>query len=281
MKIGNPKPAVGRGGNSANSTSTYILKWNPKVFNWSDLPEVVEQIRRRGFIKMRWSCGSTKRIKRNNRVYLLRATIAPRGIVASGVVTKEPHKWGKRSGFYVEVCFDSLLNADCECVLSLERLQSGNLAKAPWTVQGSGKSIPPKTAAALESVWREFLKTRRQTSVALAEEVLAARSYPEGATKQISVNVYERNPEARRRCISHYGCSCLVCGFNFKKNFGELGTGFIHVHHLKPLGEIKKEYQVNPIKDLRPVCPNCHAMIHRDAEALSIQKLKQLIKKQK
>ena len=264
---------------SANGNATYLLKWNPNIYKWLDLSERVEEIQRRGFFKTLWNCGNTKRIKINDRVFLLRATVAPRGIIASGIVTKAPHKWRREKMLYVEVRFDVLLNPDRECVLTLEQLQKGNLADGPWTIQGSGKSIPPKTAAALESVWHAFLKTRRQTSVALAEEVLAARSYFEGATKQMSVHVYERNPDARRRCISHYGCSCLVCGFNFKKNFGELGTGFIHVHHLKPLGEIQKEYQVDPIKDLRPVCPNCHAMLHRDAETLSIQKLKQLIKK--
>ncbi len=36
-----------------------------------------------------------------------------------------------------------------------------------------------------------------------------------------------------------------------------MGEGFIHVHHLKPLSEVGYEYRVDPIRDLRPVCPNC------------------------
>jgi 5-methylcytosine-specific restriction protein A len=49
---------------------------------------------------------------------------------------------------------------------------------------------------------------------------------------------------------------------NFEKFYGVVGKGFIEVHHLIPLSDIKKEYELDPIKDLRPVCPNCHAMIH-------------------
>ena len=99
----------------------------------------------------------------------------------------------------------------------------------------------------------------------------------EGAVCQISVNAYERNPLARKKCIVYYGTSCFVCGFNFGKVFGELGEGFIHVHHLRPLSKIAEEYEVDPVDDLRPVCPNCHAMIHRRSPPLSIEEIKALL----
>jgi len=84
----------------------------------------------------------------------------------------------------------------------------------------------------------------------------------EGAVTTAKVNSYERNARARKRCIEHYGLDCFICGFNFKQAYGNAGDGTIHVHHLKLLSEVKKSYRVDPIKDLRPVCPNCHAMIH-------------------
>jgi 5-methylcytosine-specific restriction protein A len=56
-----------------------------------------------------------------------------------------------------------------------------------------------------------------------------------------------------------------------------LGEGFIHVHHLKPLAQIGEQYELDPINDLRPVCPNCHAMLHRASPALSIDALRALI----
>ncbi len=96
----------------------------------------------------------------------------------------------------------------------------------------------------------------------------------EGAKRTITVNSYERNPQARRMCISHWGATCAVCDFNFEKEYGEVGKGFIHVHHLTPIADIGKEYEVDPIKDLRPVCPNCHSMLHREKDTLTIEELK-------
>ena len=59
--------------------------------------------------------------------------------------------------------------------------------------------------------------------------------------------------------------------------YGKIGEGFIHVHHLLELSVIKKEYKVDPINDLRPVCPNCHAMLHRKKPAYSIEELRNVI----
>lgn len=98
--------------------------------------------------------------------------------------------------------------------------------------------------------------------------------YHEGAARKIFVNAYERDSKARQKCIDHHGLTCKICNFNFEEEFGDLGRGFINVHHLKPLSEIGKEYKVDPIRDLLPVCPNCHAMFHRKEPALSIEEVK-------
>lgn len=101
----------------------------------------------------------------------------------------------------------------------------------------------------------------------------------EGTRKTVIVNVYERNPIARKKCIEHYGVQCQVCEINFENTYGVLGKDFIHVHHLVPLHEIQKGYEVDPIRDLIPVCPNCHAMLHRkeNGDYLSIEQLRQRI----
>lgn len=85
---------------------------------------------------------------------------------------------------------------------------------------------------------------------------------------------YERNRKAREECLAHYGYKCVVCGFDFEKEYGELGRKFIEVHHIVPISSIGKEYAVNPVRDLRPLCSNCHSMIHRNAEVLTIDELK-------
>ena len=57
-----------------------------------------------------------------------------------------------------------------------------------------------------------------------------------------------------------------------------MGAAYIHVHHLKPLATIGSEYEVDPIRDLRPICPNCHAMIHKREPPYTIEEMKQIVK---
>lgn len=95
----------------------------------------------------------------------------------------------------------------------------------------------------------------------------------EGKTRKVSVNIYERNPIARQQCIDYYGCKCCICQLDFECRYGMLGKGFIHVHHVKEISAVGKQYSVDPIKDLRPVCPNCHAMLHRKKPAYSIEEV--------
>ena len=113
-----------------------------------------------------------------------------------------------------------------------------------------------------------------------AEELILEDAFAliEGAKRTVTVNAYERNSKARQLCIKHWRALCDVCGFDFQKTYGNIGSGFIHVHHLVPVSEIGKSYQVNPVDDLRPVCPNCHAMLHTSNPPLSIEQLKGLIK---
>ncbi|WP_461868042.1 HNH endonuclease [Faecalimonas sp.] len=98
----------------------------------------------------------------------------------------------------------------------------------------------------------------------------------EGAVSKVLVNKYERSSIARQKCIEYHGCKCSICGINFEKVYGEIGKGFIHVHHIVPLNEINEEYIVDYKKDLIPVCPNCHAMLHRkiDGKELSVKAVK-------
>ena len=100
----------------------------------------------------------------------------------------------------------------------------------------------------------------------------------EGCVRQVTVNAYERNPEARMKCIEHYGATCVVCNFNFAAVYGQVAAGFIHVHHVKSLADIGAEYEVDPIADLSPVCPNCHAVIHLNGKTRTIAELKKLLK---
>jgi 5-methylcytosine-specific restriction protein A len=102
--------------------------------------------------------------------------------------------------------------------------------------------------------------------------------YVEGAKKTVRVNAFERNAKARRACIAKHGLRCVVCNFDFEEFYGELGVGFIHVHHIRPIALTKGNSKVDPEKDLKPVCPNCHAMLHRKENVITINQLKSLLK---
>lgn len=96
----------------------------------------------------------------------------------------------------------------------------------------------------------------------IPEELDMTTPLYEGVIKKIAVNAYERSGAAREKCILHYGCRCAACGLILAERYGEAVQGLIHVHHVRQLAEINGEYQVDPIRDLRPVCPTCHAVIH-------------------
>lgn len=110
-----------------------------------------------------------------------------------------------------------------------------------------------------------------------AEEAPYGNKLFEGAVRRAQADVYERNMIARARCIEHYGPECAVCRINFEKVYGRLAEGFIHVHHLRPMNSIGHRYEVDPIADLRPVCPNCHAVVHMADPPYTLEEVRAFI----
>lgn len=99
--------------------------------------------------------------------------------------------------------------------------------------------------------------------------------FHEGRDYEVRGIRYERDSDARQRCIEYYGCRCQVCGMSFEEVYGEIGRDFIEVHHLVPISERGGDYIVDPIQDLIPLCSNCHSMIHRTSgERHSLHDLK-------
>lgn len=101
--------------------------------------------------------------------------------------------------------------------------------------------------------------------------------YAEGNKYQVVVNKYERNTTNRELCLALKGYSCQICGFDFEKKYGRVGRHFIHVHHIIPVSKIGPDYVINPAKDLIPVCPNCHAMLHRKDPPYSPEEVLEMI----
>ena len=97
----------------------------------------------------------------------------------------------------------------------------------------------------------------------------------EGGLRQVMINRFERDRRIRDAYIKANNgvCKCAICGFDFESFYGDLGKGFIHMHHMKPLSEIRQEQQTK-FEDLILVCPNCHAMLHRAKPMLTPEQLK-------
>lgn len=90
---------------------------------------------------------------------------------------------------------------------------------------------------------------------------------------------YERSAQNREEAIRIHGTKCMICGFDFEKKYGELGKGYIEVHHIKPLSDLDEEVVVNPATDLICVCSNCHRMLHRfRSYMVSVEELRRIVK---
>ncbi|MDQ0807914.1 HNH endonuclease [Priestia megaterium] len=169
-----------------------------------------------------------------------------------------------QSGQYVRLQLLEQVDTDH---LSLEKLTLNGLKRYP---QG-----PIKVKEGLASYMDKYFDDYYSEGFFHDEENL---SIYEGHKRTIRINKYERSSIARAKCIEEKGIHCVVCDIDFQEVYGEVGEGFIHVHHIVPLHSIGKEYKVDYKSDLVPVCPNCHAMLHRKVEGryLEINELKEI-----
>jgi 5-methylcytosine-specific restriction protein A len=266
--------------------STFLFAWNPKRWDWADLQESIDHLENVGYVEKRWSCGNSKNIKKGDRIFLIRLGEEPRGIMGSGYAKSSyycaPH-WDKTQGKntnYIDIEFDILINPEKNILLDkelLDKIDPMNLQM--WFPQQSGISIKPEIIDALESNWFNFIRENKYIGNSfVSNDVITdiTESFIEGKSKEIIQTRYERNPQARKTCLKYHGYSCQICDFNFEKYFGEIGKGFIHVHHINSIAEIGKEYEINPKNDLIPVCPNCHAMLHSKRPAFTIEEIKKI-----
>lgn len=146
--------------------------------------------------------------------------------------------------------------------------------KIGWTMNENLKKAMEELN--LASMQNNILYDRLPTETLSFDETLL---FTEGKIMKVFVNKYERNLKARNACIRHYGNKCCVCQFDFGEIYGKQVEGFIQVHHVVSLSEIGKEYPVDPIRDLRPLCPNCHSVVHLSKPSLTIEELKDLMDK--
>lgn len=98
----------------------------------------------------------------------------------------------------------------------------------------------------------------------------------EGDKLRIEVNRYERSRYNRAICLSYFGFQCRGCGITLEQKYGPLGSNVIHVHHVVPVSQMGGSYRLDPIRDLVPLCPNCHNIVHRVNPPLLLQNLQEM-----
>jgi len=273
-----------------SNISTFLFTWNPQKWkwNWTDLQESIEHLDNIGYVVRRWSCGNSKNIKKGDRVFLVRLGEEPKGIMGSGYAKSSyyvaPHWDGTqgKTANYIDIEFDILINPEKNILFDKNDLDKVDPNKIQqWFPQQSGISLKPEILSLLESNWFDFVRENKYIGNGfVSNDVILdeTESFMEGKSKEVTQTRYERNPQARKTCLRHNGYSCQICEFNFEKKFGEIGKGFIHVHHINAIAGIGKEYEIDPKNDLIPVCPNCHAMIHSKRPAFTIDEIKAKIK---
>jgi 5-methylcytosine-specific restriction protein A len=261
------------------AVATFILTWNPDKWTFEEgrYEELVDSTARGDTPLEAWSVGVRRRgVSRGDRAFLLRQH-RDRGIVAAGQFTSDvypgPHWDGTaREASYADAEWDTWLPVADR--LSID-LVTSQVPEMRWDrLQASGVQLPEAQARSLERLWEAHLQGLGRDTPRGPDEVSRSEGFPEGAVTRVLVNRYERDPRARRACLDHYGYDCSVCGFNFAQAYGSLGDAYIHVHHTRELSALGPGYQVDRVQDLRPVCPNCHAMLHQRRPPLSIEELK-------
>ncbi len=138
---------------------TYLFAWNPKLWDWPELPRVRARLARRGFVDFQWSSGRTRELEPGSRAFMLRLGVPPKGIIGSGVTMTEPvmapHWIDAKAATgattnYVQLRLERLFETPA---VTLDDLARPPFARYRWAVRQSGTYVPAPLADALEKLW--------------------------------------------------------------------------------------------------------------------------------
>src|SRR5260370_38537008 len=124
--------------------ASYLLAWNPKRWPWQDLTEMCGAVKAGKRSSIRWSSGTSKRLRRGERAFLIRLGQESKGIFASGMISRgsfEDAHWDKEraalgeTGYFVEVELDTLLDTKTDKILPRKRLNTGPISEMHWDTQ--------------------------------------------------------------------------------------------------------------------------------------------------
>jgi len=264
--------------------STYLLTWNPQRTPFDNFPTYVRRLATGKSIVFRWSCGNTRSIHEDARVFLLRQRADKPGIVGSGRVTEgsyegehwEPAK--RRQGskaWYVNVKWDALLLP--EDGLSSSELIKGIVPETRVNTQASGVILELESSEKLEKRWAAHCRTSH-FSAPIGPSPVSAWEGNRVEYRAYRRKRHHRLMQAARRAAKGI---CAVCEVDYSKILNGKGVRVLQVHHKHQLGQLDTP-RLNSSDDLVVVCANCHALIHMDSKkALPVKALKSLLRRAK
>jgi 5-methylcytosine-specific restriction protein A len=263
-----------------------LLAWNPDKYQGGSLQDELVAVHLEGRATQRWSVGNRKEVAAGTRFFMIRLGSDPRGLVGSGwtapasALANDEH-WnvdraakGEKAR-YADIYFDVLEEVP---IIPMRELKEGPLSAMHWSTQISGISIPESITAHLEELWASRTQGAGlldQDSSFGDQRIAKAHGY------RATVNKYERCPKARALCLGRYGMKCFACETLLSDVYGEAAAKVIHVHHLELVSSLPNGHEIDPIKDLRPVCPNCHSVIHSRQPHYSIEELQEMMAAEK
>lgn len=263
----------------------YIYIWNPDKWKWLDQVEAICKVNNEEYYSQVWSSQNLQKIKKGDIFFLLQTGEKNKGIIGLGVIdgiAKNLPVWedirAKKGETEDKAILSFKVLSDTPILSRDELLEKyPNPTNSKWIIQTNGQQCQNELAELLlKSIERIIGNITEDTA-----HVSGEKYYADGKTRKVTVTTYDRNPKAREACLTEYGYICSICNFDFYQNYGVLGRNFIEVHHLNQLADVAVEHEIDPKKDLRPVCSNCHRMLHRKRPAYSIEELKEIIKNNK
>ena len=141
--------------------ATYVFAWNPKLWNWPELPRDMRRIERRGHVDLEWSSGRNKNIEPGSRAFFVRLGVPPKGLIGSGYTLSAPQvgiHWRPEKA--AKGTMTHHLRLRLEFLVDLPLITFEELARPPWSrfrwgVRQSGVRLPSSLADQLEPWWEE------------------------------------------------------------------------------------------------------------------------------
>ena len=257
--------------------AVWLLTWNPEKWDvWDTYDEDCEKASEEHPLIDSWSCRS-KQAREGEEFFLMKLGKPPRGIIAHGIIIEANityRHWDydkeEESINYVKGKWDTLLNYKTQAILDASVLDE-ECRPQQWHPQSSGIHIREEVLPKLRELWAELTGSPEESVYVEAE----AGGTLEGTKRLVYTARYERDPKIRRAFLKGKHLKCEVCGFDFEETYGELGAGYIEVHHKKPVSEGIRMTDLN--SGLVMLCSNCHRMIHRGKDhMITVEELKSL-----